>query len=278
MKTFLVTGSSTGIGEACALRLDRLGHRVYAGVRKDEDAKRLSAKASDRLVPVHLDITDEAQVNDAARLVRDEAGALNGVVNNAGIAKGGPLEYLPLEAWREQLEVNVIGHVAVTRALLPSIRAGNGRIVFVGSISGKISTSLMGPYGASKFAIEAIADSLRQELHPWRIGVSVIEPGAVKTAIWEKGRREADRIEEILPEEAKSRYADHVTAIRKGIEMQDRNGVDPDKVAAAVEHALLSTRPKARYLVGADARVQSALVRLLPNRPREAIIRRFAGP
>ncbi len=278
MKTFLVSGSSTGIGEACALRLDRLGHRVYAGVRKEEDAAQLSAKASERLVPVRLDVTDDSQIAEVARRIEQEAGLLNGVVNNAGIAKGGPLEYLPLEVWREQLEVNVLGHVAVTRALLPWIRRGNGRIVFVGSISGKVSTSLMGPYGASKFAIEAIAESLRQELHPWRIWVSVIEPGAVKTAIWEKGRREADNVEQMLPAEAKDLYASHVTAIRKGIEMQDRNGVDPDKVARAVQHALFSARPKARYLVGMDARVQSALARLVPQRPREAIIRRFAGP
>jgi len=136
------------------------------------------------------------------------------------------------------------------------------------------------PFGGagSKFAIEAIGESLRAELHPWGISVSVVEPGAVKTSIWDKGRREADRLERALPEEARTRYARHVAAIRRGIEMQDRQGASPDTVAAAVEHALFSRRPKARYLVGTDARVQSLLVRFLPDRPREAIIRRFAGP
>jgi len=278
VKSVLVTGASTGIGEACALRLDRLGHRVYAGVRSQERAHGLRTRGSDRIVPVFLDVTDQAQIDAAARQIADGGGSLDGVVNNAGIARGGPLEYLPLETWREQWEVNVLGQVAVTKAVLPFIRTARGRIVFIGSIGGKVATMLMGPYGASKFAIEAIGESLRSELHPWGISVSVVEPGAVKTPIWDKGRQEADRLERALPEEARARYAKHVAAIRRGIEMQDRQGVSPDKVAAAVEQALFSRRPKTRYLVGTDARVQSLLVRWLPDGPREAIIRRFAGP
>jgi NAD(P)-dependent dehydrogenase (short-subunit alcohol dehydrogenase family) len=137
---------------------------------------------------------------------------------------------------------------------------------------------LMGPYNASKFATEAIGESLRSELHPWGISVSVVEPGAVKTPIWDKARQQVDRLERALPEEARTRYARHIAAARKAIEMQDRQGVSPDKVAAAVEQALFSPRPKTRYLVGTDARVQALLVRWLPDRPREAIIRRFAGP
>jgi NAD(P)-dependent dehydrogenase (short-subunit alcohol dehydrogenase family) len=174
--------------------------------------------------------------------------------------------------------VNVLGQVAVTKAMLPLIRPARGRIVFIGSIGGKVATMLLGPYCASKFAIEAIGESLRYELRPWGISVSVIEPGAIKTAIWDKGRREADDIERELPAEARTRYASHVAAIRKGIDMQDRNGASPEKVARAVEHALISPRPRTRYLVGTDARIQSALVRWLPDRPREAIVRRFAGP
>ena len=229
-------------------------------------------------MPVFLDITDQDQVDTVASLIAADSGGLDGVVNNAGIATGGPLEYLPLAAWRHQLEVNVVGQVAVTKAVLPSIRLARGRIVFIGSISGKIATMLMGPYCASKFALEAISEALRQELHPWGISVSIVEPGAIKTGIWEKGRRAADRLELELPDQARTNYAAHIAAIRKGIDMQERDGADPDKVAVAVEHALSSRRPKTRYLVGADATVQSALVRLLPDRPREAIIRRFAGP
>ena len=278
MKSVLVTGASTGIGEACALRLDRLGHRVYAGVRSEEHARGLRKRGSDRLVPVLVDVTDQAQIDAAAKQIADDGGGLDGLVNNAGIGRGGPLEYLPLEIWREQLEVNVLGQVAVTKTMLPFIRAARGRIVFIGSISGKVATMLMGPYDASKFAIEAIGESLRSELHPWGISVSVIEPGAIKTAIWEKGRQQADRLEQALPEEARTRYARHIAAMRKTIEMQERQGASPDKVAAAVEHALFSSRPKTRYLVGIDARVQALLVRWLPDRPREAIIRRSAGP
>jgi NAD(P)-dependent dehydrogenase (short-subunit alcohol dehydrogenase family) len=136
----------------------------------------------------------------------------------------------------------------------------------------------MGPYGASKFAIEAIGESLRAELHPWGIGVSVVEPGAIKTAIWDKGRETADRLDRELPEVGRTLYAAHIDAIRKGIEMQDTQGIGPEKVARAVEHALLSKRPRTRYVVGTDARMQSAMVRLLPDRPREAIVRKFAGP
>ena len=277
VKSVLVTGASTGIGEACALRLDRLGHRVYAGVRSEEHARGLRQRGSDRIVPVFLDVTDQAQIDAAAKQIGG-GGRLDGVVNNAGIGRGGPLEYLPLEIWREQLEVNVLGQVAVTKAVLPFIRAAGGRIVFIGSIGGRVATMLMGPYNASKFAIEAIGESLRSELHPWGIGVSVVEPGAIKTPIWDKARQQADRLERALPEEARTRYARHIAAIRKAIEMQDRQGVSPDKVAATVERALFSPRPKTRYLVGTDARVQALLVRWLPDRPREAIIRRFAGP
>jgi NAD(P)-dependent dehydrogenase (short-subunit alcohol dehydrogenase family) len=277
VKSVLVTGASTGIGEACALRLDRLGHRVYAGVRSEEHADGLRQRGSDRIVPVFLDVTDQAQIDAAAKQIAG-GGGLDGVVNNAGIGRGGPLEYLPLETWREQLEVNVLGQVAVTKAVLPSIRAAGGRIVFIGSIGGRVATMLMGPYNASKFATEAIGESLRSELHPWGISVSVVEPGAVKTPIWDKARQQVDRLERALPEEARTRYARHIAAARKAIEMQDRQGVSPDKVAAAVEQALFSPRPKTRYLVGTDARVQALLVRWLPDRPREAIIRRFAGP
>jgi NAD(P)-dependent dehydrogenase (short-subunit alcohol dehydrogenase family) len=278
MGTVLISGASSGIGQACALRLDRSGHRVYAGVRREEDAKLLRDQASDRLTPVLLDVTEEAEAGAVAEQIAAEVGALDGLVNNAGVARGGPLEYLPLELWRQQLEVNVIGQVALTRAVLPLIRPVKGRVVFIGSIGGKVATALMGPYCASKFAVEAIGESLRHELHPWGIGVSVVEPGAIKTAIWDKGRSEADRLEHELPAEATELYADHMTAIRKGIDMQDRQGIQPDKVATAVEHALFSNRPRTRYVVGVDARIQSALVRFLPDRAREAIIRKFAGP
>lgn len=274
----LITGASTGIGEACALHLDRAGHTVFAGVRRQTDADRLASQASDRLTPLLLDVTDEEQIEAAAETVEEEAGGLAGLVNNAGIARGGPLEYLPLDEWREQFEVNVIGQIAVTKAMLPLLRRERGRVVFIGSIGGRVATPLMGPYNASKFAVEAIGEALRHELRPWGLHVSVVEPGAIKTAIWDKGRETADRLDEELPAEARERYRAHIDAIREGIDMQDRQGIGPEAVAKAVEHALCSRRPRTRYVVGKDAKAQAAMVRLLPDKAREAVIRRFAGP
>lgn len=279
MKSILVTGASSGIGEACALDLDRHGHRVYAGVRRTADGERLASLASDRLVPVILDVTDEATIEAAAKRIREEAGGeLHGLVNNAGIGRGGPLEYLDIAEWREQLDVNVIGQVAVTKSVLPLIRSGQGRVVFIGSIGGKVATMMMGPYNASKFAIEGIAESLRHELHPWGIRVSVVEPGAIRTQIWSKATETADRLESSLPEEALSLYGRHMSSLRKALEMQTRNAVPAQMVARAVRHAMFDPRPRARYLVGRDARLMSAMVRLLPDAVREALVRRVAGP
>jgi NAD(P)-dependent dehydrogenase (short-subunit alcohol dehydrogenase family) len=277
VKTLLITGASSGIGKACALDLDHLGHRVYAGVRREEDAQELRDSSLERISPVFLDVTDHDQVDAVARQIARDAGRLDGVVNNAGIVKGGPLEYLPLVEWQEQLDVNVVGQVAVTKAMLPLIRSAGGRIVFIGSIAGRVATAMLGPYCASKFALEAIGESLRQELHPWGIRVSVIEPGAIKTAIWDKGRHDAGRIERGLPAAARTQYATHIAAIYRGIDMQDRQSADPAKVVKAVEHALFSRRPKPRYLVGADAKALSALIRWFPARPRESIISMITG-
>ena len=145
-------------------------------------------------------------------------------------------------------------------------------------MSGRVGIGLMGPYAGSKFAIEGIGEALRHELHPWGLHVSVIEPGAVKTPVWDKARETADRIEQAMPEEARERYREHILGLRKGIEMQDQQGTGPEKVARAVKHALFARRPKTRYVIGIDGRVQSALVRLLPDRTREAILRRFVRP
>ena len=277
--SILVTGASTGIGEACALHLDGLGHRVFAGVRKQADGERLRARASSRLTPLLLDVTDAASVAAASAGIADTVGpdGLQGLVNNAGIAVGGPLEYLPLEDWRLQFEVNVIGQIAVTRALLGQIRAGRGRIVFIGSSSGRISVPLMGPYGASKHALEAIAESLRHELRPWSIPVVLVEPGAIKTAIWDKGRATVDEMETRLPLEARERYRSFIDAVREGIDAQEKAGIPALAVARVVERSLFGPRPRARWLVGVDAKVQGLIARLLPDGVRDAVVRRFVG-
>lgn len=283
-RTFLVTGASSGIGAACARLLADRGHRVHAGVRRIEDGDAL-ADHSPGIEPVLLDITDDDQLEAVRGRLEQVVGSegLGGVVNNAGVARGGPVEHLPLSEWREQLEINVIAQVAVTRALIPLLRQAalggrGGRIVFVGSISGRLSTPLMGPYGASKHAIEAVAESLRHELAPWGIRTAVIEPGVVRTAIWGKGRESVARLRDELPPEAFADYARFVESIEEAIEANERGGVAPEVVARAVHHALMGERPRARYLVGADARVAALVVRWLPDGLRDEVLGRIAGP
>lgn len=277
MAAILITGASTGIGEACALRLDHEGHRVLAGVRSDDDANRLRTALSDRSEPVILDVTNPDQIAKVAARIDESMGGegLVGLVNNAGVARGGPIEYLSLDEWRDQFEINFFGQIAVTQAMLPAIRRGNGRIAFVGSIGGRASNPMIAPYSASKHAIEALAESLRDELLPWGIEVSVIEPGAVNTPIWDKGRASTDRIERELPEEARERYAGAIADVRENLARSEGTGVDPDKVAKAIEHALLSSRPRHRYLVGQDAHLAGFMKRVLPDKAFAEVRRRF---
>lgn len=277
MPAVLVTGASSGIGRACALRLVAAGHLVFAGVRRDVDAEALhrdAPRVGGRLETVELDVTDEAQVGEALDRVgrRLDGRRFAGVVNNAGVAIGGPVEYLGLDWWRTQLEVNVIGQVAVTKAALPLVRDGCGRIVFIGSNSGRVATPMMAPYCASKFAIEGLAESLRHELADWSIPVVVVEPGAIRTPIWDKGRDLADRLDADLPPEAHERYARFIAMIRRALDHQEQAGIDPDRVARVVERALTVERPRARYQVGMDATVGALAARFLPDRVRDAAV------
>lgn len=276
----VVTGASTGIGRACALELDRKGWRVFAGVRRSADADTLRTLASDRLTPIELDVTNEEQVDAAFARIDDEVGArgLRGLVNNAGVALGGPLEYLPTERWQHQFDVNVFGQVRVTRAALPLLRRSPGRIVFIGSNSGRVAAPLMGPYTASKFAIEGIADTLRLELHGSGISVVVVQPGAIKTDIWGKGREQVDAVIDLLPAEAMDHYGVTVEAIRGGIDSSERSGASPDAVAEVVRRALTARRPRTRYQVGLDARVSVTLARVLPGRVLDPLLRKAMRP
>jgi NAD(P)-dependent dehydrogenase (short-subunit alcohol dehydrogenase family) len=275
--SILVTGASTGIGEACARHFDQLGWEVFAGVRRDEDGERLKAGTSGNLRPVLLDVTDVASVETAVKEIAAVLGdaGLTAVVNNAGIALGGPVEYLALDDWRRQFEVNVIGQLAVTKAVLPLIRrsATPGRIVFMGSIGGRVASPFIGPYAASKHAIEAIAESMRHELADTGIRTVVVEPGAVSTPIWDKGQSAADDIEANLSPEALQRYAPAIAGLRKAMEFQARTGVDPEVVARVVEKAVTSPRPAARYLVGRDAKLMAMVARVLPDRARDVAMR-----
>ncbi len=212
----LITGASTGIGAAAALRLDRAGFRVFAGVRKPADGEALRAQASARLTPIIIDVTDQASIDAAAAEVTQTIGGtgLAGLVNNAGISVAGPIELVPVDDLRRQLEVNVIGQVAVTQAFMPLIRAARGRVVFIGSIGGRMSTPFLGPYSASKFALEAIADAMRVEMRPWRIHVAIVEPGSIKTPFWDKGLSDAEVMERKLTPEGHALYDDAIAAVQ----------------------------------------------------------------
>jgi len=275
----LVTGASSGIGRASALRLDRLGFKVFAGVRKDADGKALKQKAKGDLTPVLLDVTDDASISAAAKVVAKGAGqrGLAGLVNNAGIVVPGPLEFLPIEDLRSQIEVNVIGQIAVTQAFLPLLRKGRGRIVNIGSIGGRMATPFTGAYNASKFALEALTDSLRMELKPWGISVSIIEPGSIDTRMWEKGQDAADVLLEKLPKEGHELYEPAVAVIRQAAENSAQHAIPPSAVAKAVVHALTAKKPKTRYVVGTDARLQSVVARLVPDQMRDWLVVREMG-
>jgi NAD(P)-dependent dehydrogenase (short-subunit alcohol dehydrogenase family) len=274
----VVTGSSTGIGRACALHLDRLGFKVFAGVRKQEDGERLRAEASERFEPLILDVTDPEHVSRAAERVTEATqGRLAGLVNNAGIGVGGPLELMPLNDFRHQIEVNLIGQVAVTQALIPAMRGARGRLVFISSIGGLVATPYMSPYHASKFGIEAVGDALRQELRRFGVQVSIVEPGSIATPIWDKGRATAQEVRGNLSSDGQELYGESLAHTEKLLGETARRGSPPEKVAKVVAHALTARRPRTRYLVGADARAMATLGKLLPDRLRDRLVARATG-
>lgn len=272
--TVVVTGASTGIGEATALHLKELGFDVRAGARKDEDAERLRSQG---VTPLRLDVTDNASIAAAGGELGDAP--LAGLVNNAGIAVSAPLEFVPIDELRRQLDVNLVGQVAVIQALLPALRRGRGRIVNVSSIGGRVALPLAGPYNASKFALEGISDALRREVAQFGIDVSVVEPGGVKTPIWSKGAETAERIAADLPPEAEQLYGAMVETLRReSRRIAETDGMDASEVARVIGHALTARRPKTRYLVGRDAKVRWAVAKRVPDRMMDRLIARaFSG-
>jgi NAD(P)-dependent dehydrogenase (short-subunit alcohol dehydrogenase family) len=268
--TVLVTGASTGIGEATVVHLKELGFDAVGAVRKDEDAERLERRG---IRTVRIDVTDSGQIAAA----RDELGdiALAGLVNNAGIAVAAPLEFLPVDRLRQQLEINLIGQVAVTQAFFPALRRAHGRIVNVSSIGGRVGLPLVGAYNASKFGLEGLSDSLRRELRPQGVDVILIEPGGVKTPIWEKGEQLADETLEDVPPEAERLYGQQIQALRAGTRrIAGETGSEPRKVAEAIGTALTASRPRTRYLVGSDAKLRARMAAVLPDRVMDRMIAR----
>ena len=275
----VVTGASRGIGEACALHLDSLGFLVFAGVRREADGDALKQKACNGLTPILIDVTDTASITSAVNIVANGVGeaGLAGLVNNAGIAVAGPLEFLPLARLREQFEVNVIGQVAVTQAFLPLLQKGKGRIVNLGSMEGRMAMPFLGPYCASKFALEALTDSLRLELRPRGVSVSIVEPGVVATPILEKSIAAAEEIVKNLPPQVHDLYDTAISAGRKVADELVKAAIPADVVARAVAQALMAKRPKTRYIVGRDARLVAMMVRFVPDRIRDWLMARQMG-
>jgi NAD(P)-dependent dehydrogenase (short-subunit alcohol dehydrogenase family) len=272
----VVTGASTGIGHACALHLDRIGWRVFAGVRRDEDAARLRSEGSERLEPVRIDVTDSESIRAAAEQVAGALGdePLSGLVNNAGIAVSGPVEYLPIDEVRKQLEVNFIGQVAVTQAFLPQLRRARGRIVNIGSVGGEVALPFLSPYAASKHAMEGFSDSLRREVEPLGVHVSVVRPGAIQSSIWERGNAAADEVLATVPPEALEVYGDAVRGARAAANQRAQEAIPAQEVANVVEHALTADKPKTRYVVGRMGKAMVALERWLPDRVFDRLVAR----
>ena len=263
MRTALVTGASSGIGAACASRLAASGWRVFAGVR----AVGAAPAATEEIL---LDVANSDQIADAAQRI----GELDALVNNAGIAIAMPLEFIPLDELRRQLEVNVIGQVAVTQAFLPHLRRSRGRIVFVGSIAGRSALPFLGAYAASKHALEAITDTLRVELRPFGVEVSVVEPGTIKTPIWVKSSELAASLADGASPQLQALYGERIAAFGRVARERGAKGASADAVARTVEEALTRGRPRTRTLVGRDAKLRSSVERL-PDRLRDSVYERL---
>lgn len=272
----LITGASTGIGAACAMGCVGQGMTVFAGVRNPEAGAALRARGGAAIIPLELDVTDGESVKRAAGVVDRHVGdaGLFGLVNNAGIAIGSPLELIPLAQLRRQLEVNVVGQIAVTQAVLPLLRRARGRIVNMGSIAGRGTIPMTGPYSASKHALEALTDALRLELYPWGIEVSIIEPGAIATPIWDKSLQISLDVEKDIPVETKHLYEAAAARIKETMSVAAARAIPPDAVVKAVLHALTAKRPKTRYLVGRDAKLRALMLKWLPDRLQDWILKK----
>jgi len=270
-RSYVVTGASTGIGRACVSQLVRGGAHVWASVRTDTDAEALTRDHGDAVTVLRMDVTDAESVGAAGDQVA-AAGPLHGLVNNAGVALPAPLEHIPMDVFRHQIEVNLIGQLAVTQAMLPALRKAreqgdDARIVMIGSIGGRIAAPMLGAYHASKFGLVGLADTLRAELAPSGIRVILIEPGAIATPIWNRGAEAADDLLAHAQPELVERYSAQIETARKSAARSAKRGLPPPRAAAAVVKALTAANPRPRYLVGPDAHA-AAVVAQLPHRLR----------
>ena len=275
----LITGCSTGIGYACALDLAARGWRVFAGVRNREDGQRIVEHLAGKVEPVLLDVTDPALIQAAVEQLDAALGqsGLDGLVNNAGIVVAGPLELLPTEAFRRQLEVNVLGTHAVTCALLPLLRRATGRIILMGSISGRVTPPQYGAYAASKHALEAMADAWRIELRPWRLSVSIVQPDNVATPIWNKLDQSIKDLENRGESTTAAMYQRQMRRVRASGLNMGKTGMPVAHVVGAVHHALTARWPRARYPVGLRTRLAFWGQSNLPAWIMDRFLRRAVG-
>ncbi len=278
-RSVVITGASSGIGAACAHYLDERGFTVWAGVRRQEDGDELASQCSRRLRVLSLDVTKSESISAAARMLTQVTGenGLWGLINNAGISVAGPLELLPLDDVRSQFEVNVIGALAVTQALLPLLRRRRGRIVNISSIAGLTATPFLGAYCSSKFALEAMSDALRLELAPWGIRVSLVEPGAVQSQIWQRATMSATHMLGQVTPASRALYDEPLRRIQEVVERAAKRAIPAAVVACAVAHALTAQRPRARYLVGKDARLRALMKWMLPTHAQDRVLAWFLG-
>jgi NAD(P)-dependent dehydrogenase (short-subunit alcohol dehydrogenase family) len=275
VSSVLITGASRGIGRATALRLARAGWTVYATVRRASDGEELVAEAAGgEIRPLQLDVTSDEQIAALGEALPER---LDAIVNNAGIVVSGPLETLSADDVREQFEVNVVGAVALTNLVLPRLRASRGRIVFVSSLSGMISTPMTGAYNASKFAIEAIADAWRLELRPWGVSVILVQPAMTDTDLWRNAPETLEAEVAEMTAEHRDLYADHLEGMRRTLPRIQKMAKPVEGVAATIERALSASRPRARYPVGVDVKVQAALSGVTPVRVKDAAFGRLTG-
>lgn len=269
LRAVVVTGASTGIGRATVLELVSAGFHVFSAVRREKDADGLRRQFPEVVTPLIMDLLDEDSVYAAAEVVK-ASGPLFGLVNNAGAALPGPLETIPLEVFRRQIEINLTGQLLVTQAMLPALhrsaeQAGDARIIMIGSIGGRLSGPMLGGYGAAKHGLVGLSSSLRAELAPFKIKVVLIEPGAIKTPIWNRGLAAGEEVQSRSPE-SNLRYAKQLEAGTRMGKRLAASGLDPSVPARVILEALLSENPAPRQVVGREAKVIAAMVRVLPFR------------
>jgi NAD(P)-dependent dehydrogenase (short-subunit alcohol dehydrogenase family) len=277
-KHTLITGASSGIGWATALRLAAAGQHVYAGIRREADGDRLArAAAPGEITPLPLDVTDASQISQAAAAIsRHAIAGLDGLVNNAGYGLACPAELVPLDAFRQQLDVNVTGQLAVTQAMLPLLRRAAGRLVIVSTIGVRFSPPFAGPLDAAKAALTALAESLRQELAPWRVRVVLVEPASINSGAADKVSRDAAAAMAAASPDGRALYQATFTNMLKVMKHREGNGSPPDVAAATITRALTASRPRAVYLTGKNSR-RLALLSMLPTPVLDAAKRRVFG-